>query len=297
MTEVPSKPHEAVSFSLKYTGELADEHELEGYDAAVAILGFQRSLALTTHLVVTGEIITQAPALKNARVALRAPIAGSWELLATIYLVGKGIHTLGTAPRDTPIGHMVSSVYDYVVSTITGVHVDYSTTIGAQLEQMKSEKIVLPQHKLDALAEKCETAVTEMHRPIVKSQSAIGARIASSTIGDWRAIGPVLDAETYEYIAYSATSDFAVDIAGLVSSYNSNSYKGRIYVSAEGRPISFELSLQARDMESTAAVAGSLEQNVVTRGRDGYIQFKALRVVSRSGRLKRYIIVQVGEDD
>lgn len=50
---------------LKFEGNLSDNHVLDFYDAARAMMGFQRSLALTTHLVVNGEIITQAPSLKK----------------------------------------------------------------------------------------------------------------------------------------------------------------------------------------------------------------------------------------
>ena len=94
---------EAVKFTLAYLGQDADRHEIDFYDLAQALIGFERSLALTTHLVLTGEIITQAPYLTGAKIVARPPQSGSWEFVALIYLIGRGVFKLGTAPRDTPI--------------------------------------------------------------------------------------------------------------------------------------------------------------------------------------------------
>ena len=37
----------AISFSLKYSGGEADDHHIDLYDVSQALIGFQRSLALT----------------------------------------------------------------------------------------------------------------------------------------------------------------------------------------------------------------------------------------------------------
>jgi hypothetical protein len=62
-----------VRFSLVFEGEEADTNRLDFYDAADALTGFQRSLALTTHLMLNGEIIVQAPSLRGARIYLDVP--------------------------------------------------------------------------------------------------------------------------------------------------------------------------------------------------------------------------------
>ncbi|WP_455750023.1 DUF7946 domain-containing protein [Rhodobacter capsulatus] len=56
-----------MEIKLSYTGRTAEAHQLDFYDAAQAMVGFQRSLALTAHLVINGTIITQAPSLKGAK--------------------------------------------------------------------------------------------------------------------------------------------------------------------------------------------------------------------------------------
>jgi len=73
-----------ISFTLSFEGRDTDRHEIDFYDVAQALIGFQRSLAITTHLVLNGEVITQAPSLKNARVFATPPEEGSWKILATI---------------------------------------------------------------------------------------------------------------------------------------------------------------------------------------------------------------------
>lgn len=54
----------SINFDLSFGGGITDRHQIDFYDVSQALIGFQRSLALTTHLVVNGEIITQSPSLK-----------------------------------------------------------------------------------------------------------------------------------------------------------------------------------------------------------------------------------------
>ncbi|GEM_PF-3603819 len=58
----------ALEITLSFDGASADDNVLDLYDGAQALVGFQRSLAITTHLIVNGEVITQAPSLKNAQI-------------------------------------------------------------------------------------------------------------------------------------------------------------------------------------------------------------------------------------
>lgn len=73
-----------MSMSLSYDGALADNNVLAMYDAARALAGFQRTLALTAHLIINGEIITQAPSLKGASIISSTPEEGSWKVTAII---------------------------------------------------------------------------------------------------------------------------------------------------------------------------------------------------------------------
>lgn len=129
-----------IDFSLSYAGENADDHQLEFYDAAQALIGFERSIALTTHLALNGKIITQAPSLSGARIIVTPPIAGSWEIVAAV-IVGSATaaYKLGTAPRDTPLGHLVSSLYDYAIKRTLGFPVSYDETLGVQYDAARRQ--------------------------------------------------------------------------------------------------------------------------------------------------------------
>jgi hypothetical protein len=285
-------------FTLSYTGENANANEIDLYDVSYALIGFQRSLALTTHLVLNGEIITQAPSLKGGQVLARAPEAGSWKVTA---LVITGFWTIGTAPKDSPLGNLVSSVYDYVISESLGFHVDYGKTLGQQIAEHKASSAPVPrieQHKLDALVEKCTTAITDIHRPIVKTRTASEAVITTHVNSEIVRIGRPLNAETYEYIHEAFTDEITQVITGRVSSYNSNTFKGRIYVAAEGRPIAFELSIAARSTTAVRLIVASLSQNAINDHKNEWstVHCVVQRNTSRSGQLKSYTILQVSHD-
>jgi hypothetical protein len=289
----------ALEITLSYTGNLAEQNEIDLYDIGQALIGVQRSLALTTHLVLNDKIITQAPSLEGARILALPASEGSWKLTAQVALIATALYHLGTAPKDTVLGNLISSAYDYVISETLGFHVDYSKSLGQQYEELQKTKALTPpelsESRMDSLTEKCEVAVREMHRPISKSETATTAHLIASVGESQRVIGRPLTRETYEYMAYTTTDDSASEFEGFVSSYNMNTYKGRIYVPQFGRPVPFELSQTARDPRSILRITSSLSANAQARraGTDGGIRFRAFRNFSRSGRLKSFYITQI----
>jgi hypothetical protein len=72
----------ALEVTLRFRGQTSDQHAIDLYDVSQALIGFERSLALTTHLILNDEIITQAPALKGAKYLLvhRKQEVGSLQL-------------------------------------------------------------------------------------------------------------------------------------------------------------------------------------------------------------------------
>lgn len=293
-----------ISFALSYTGRASDRHEIDFYDIADALVGFQRYLALTTHLIVNNQIITQAPSLKNARIYAQPPEDGSWKLQASIVMVGTslaavagGVFAVGTADKDTPMGNLGRSVYEYVVSELTGVHVDYEKTIGQQYREEKKRNPDFPeltQSKLDSLVEKCQSAVYRMHRPISSSKTAKQAEIYyDDGSGEIKSTGSI-DANTYDYMSFNKRDVREVVVLGKVTSYNVNTFKGRIYVPEEHRPIPFILVEAARMPESVNLVASSLAasaRDVMSNSSD--LRCFVLRNRSRTDRLKSLIITHV----
>lgn len=277
---------------LKFEGKLSDNHVLNFCDAARAMTGFQRSLALTTHLVMHGEIITQAPALKEADILVSTPSPGSWEIIASI--VGAA-WVAGTASKDTPLGHMLYSIYDYIISSTLGFHVDYEKSLFQSYRENLTEKGITPE-KLESLMEKTESSIGDMHRPIVASQSATSAKLFRLSRSGVDQIGPDMTSLSYDYIARTIRRDELIEHQGLVSSYNVNTYKGRIFLPDEQRPIPFELDEVAKNRESVQIITSSLRTNATSRREsEGLIALYGRRLESSTGRLKALIVNKVEE--
>ncbi len=283
---------------LAFTGSEADQHQIDFYDVAQALIGFQRSLALTTHLLLNNKIITHAPALKGASIRVSPPIAGSWEIMALISLTSAGAYKLGTTPKDTPIGHLVYSAYDYVINAILGFNVDYDKSLGQVYEQLKSQQVsvpILPPDRFDTLMEKCEVAVKEMHRPIVWEETASSAHIFAIVGEQLVEIGQPLSQATYEHIEFTVRSELAYVIRGRVSGYYSNPFKGRVFLSEHGRQVPFELMENARGKATLALITESLTANTLypTNRELGYLTFHAHFLTSKAGTLKRLHVTSV----
>lgn len=282
------------TFTLSFEGGMADEALIDFYDAAEAIDGFQRTLALTTHLALNGEIITQAPSLKNARILVAPPEEGSWKITA---MVLAGLYMAATAPRDTPLGHLVGSIYDYAVSQSLGFHVDYETSLWQQyLELKQNDPTLIPplESKVDALIEKIEAPIKAIHRPLVASETASQVKIERKVGTSRLPLRTPLTPETYQYVSFTSRDERPRTIEGRVSSYNVNTFKGRIFDFALGRPVPFELADVARDLWSIGLITGSLNANALSRLRgEGDLQCRAFADESRTGIVKRYLITDV----
>lgn len=290
-----------VKFELSYSGEDADDHEIDLYDVSQALIGFQRSLAITTHLILNGEIITQAPALKGAKIFAFPSEEGSWKIQAGILVLGTAAYQVSTAPNNTPLGHLVYSAYDYVISESLGFHVDYNKSLGQLYEESKKNKIELPvvrEAQLDSVIEKCSTAITEIHRPIYKTKTADTARITTNINNQKVPLNPVFSFESFQYIIEEFTEDEVSVIRGFVSSYNSNTYKGRIYVPEEERPISFELAEYVRAESSIQLIVDSLRANALRNYEAEPIEVfcKVQRITTKAGHLKKYKVLAVSDE-
>ena len=290
-----------IKFTLSYEGNDADDHEIDFYDVGQALIGFQRSLAITTHLVLNGEVITKALALKNARIIALPPEEGSWKVLATIAFLSTSSCSILTIPKDTPLGHLVYSAYDYVISETMGFHVDYEQSLGQQYEALKKEENktipIIEQSQLDSVIEKCEYAIGEMHRPIVKSETAKKARILYNINDRDIPFKASLTYQSYEYIRHTNQSNTPEKISGKISSYNINTFKGRIFVPDEARPIPFMLSDEVKKPSCIERIMGNMTQNARDRFKRGHnsgeIFFTVFKNTSRSGRLKSYYVLEI----
>lgn len=277
-----------IEFELVFEGGRADEGLLEFYDAARALAGFQRSLALTTHLAINGEIITQAPSATGFEIFVPPPIRGSWKTVALI--VFSSSITISAAGKDSPLGQIVTSLYDAALYNTMGFHVDYTKTLQQQYSE-HFEHNDITEEKIDSLCEKIESSVADMHRPIVISKSA-NSGIVRRCGRDKLEVGPYLSVETYNYVRQSTLSDDIEVIQGYVSSYNINTFKGRLFSLVEHRPISFELDDRAKDSRTVGALTTSQHLNGQKRNDpQALVEFHCRRIVSANNKTKRYLVL------
>lgn len=288
---------ELLNISIKYCdGNHAKNSSIDLYDLSMALNGFHRSLALTTHYFLHHEIITKAPFAKDVQIISTPPVEGSFEIDATVLITGAAVSALpvlykiGTAPKDTVLGHIVWSLYDLVIHKSTGQHVDWDKSLYFQ----SLEKHELETNRIESLAQKVETSVKNIHRPI-KTRSALSSSIA---IDDQRAIA--LNSQTLDL-----TNKLIIDtdprmISGRVAGYSANTRSGMVYSEEEKRAIPFELE-RGIDIDSTTLTKSLVLYDTIKSkrrrgGRSGFFKFNAKRVVNQAGTTKRYYVTYVYTD-
>lgn len=189
-----------------------------------------------------------------------------------------------------------------------GFDPNFDETLGKQIERARDSdtKLNLPrdlnQSRFDAVIEKCENGLKSMHRPIAFSATADRASV------DWRIGGKTgqfdsyFDMKTYQYISKTVTKEDLEEYSGYVSSYNSNTYNGRLYLPVENRTVGFKLANNAISVDSIRLLTSSLRSNAIARRSSasvgsGDVVLRGFRNESINGRLKSIHVVDVYEND
>ncbi len=66
-------------FELSFNGNWANNNQIQFYDVAQALVGFERTLSLTTHFLLSGDVITQSPSSKSFSLIALPAEEGSWN--------------------------------------------------------------------------------------------------------------------------------------------------------------------------------------------------------------------------
>ena len=283
----------SLQFSLTFNGASSDKHLIEMYDGAKALAGFQRSLAITTHLVLNNELITQAPSLKGATIYMPVAEEGSWKTLAII-AIGTTLTAAGTASKDSLYGHLVASGYAYVTNAALGFSGNYETPLQEQIEAYNSvHDKKLDISRFDGAIEKAENSIIDMHRPIVKSETAYTGKVKQENEEeDLAPKFPILNIETHNYINYTRLDDRPITLQAKIPSYNINTFRGRAYLPDLGnRTIPLTLLDTAKNATNVWKITDSLSRTANTN--DGFVFLTFFRNESSTGRLKSIRVLSV----
>ncbi|QPZ92371.1 DUF7946 domain-containing protein [Thioclava electrotropha] len=291
-------------FDLRYEGRWADRNGIEFYDVAQALIGFERVIGLTTHLLLNGKVLVQSPSKHGFSLVALPADEGSWKWTVGLALgFGQVVHAFGTAPPDTAFGWLTKSAVEYVIQETLGFSPNFDETLGKQIERYKQGSHRVPVsrdlsiERFDSLLEKTESGVKALHRPIIQSGSAERANFDFRSAAQEANLDVYVDADTFDYVDRVITSEDFSDFRGVISSYNSNTYKGRLYVEDEKRTIPFELAENMRSLDVISAITRSLSRNAQARAgsrrNNQEICLQGLRNETPTGRLKSIYVIEL----
>lgn len=257
---------------LKY--EFADSiGALDAYEAARALLGASRALAISTNLFVNDEVISKAPSLKRAKIELRPIRSGILEF-----------------PIDILIP-TVAGIRDSIYAAIFWDYTKYifSRTLGKKEPNIKSEaKSVLDRQggAVDAAVDRISAAMLEAHRPIGR-----GAKHAIFVNGDNNNI-TIIDSTSQEFLEHEIFDEKTINFEGTISSFNANTNIGGIFIPSEERVVRFNANYEEIFTDnSRAAIAESLVSYVARNPKTVRMRGHAIR--TRTGDLKRIHAISV----
>lgn len=283
---------------LQYEGRSADQHVMDLYDFSVALRGFERGLALTSHFVLNNEIITQATAVRGVKILCSPPEAGSFKIPAYITAAGVAVYSIGSLEPNNPLGHLIYSVYDLAIHEATGQPLDYGQSLREIYEnalEQGSEGLLMPSKtQFESLVEKVEPSIAEIHRPITGEGTA-----TSGTIQDTRAMendseNLVLSEKTYSALRYRYRTKEVQKIIGRVSSFNMNTFNGRFVIEDVPRPISFHLTPGGRTEKGVGLIGESLAENIRSKDSEAArIIFDCFFDQTRTGRVSKLVVLGV----
>ena len=280
---------------LQYEGRDADHHLIDLYDFSVALRGFERGLALTSHFVLNNEIITQVTAVRGVKILCSPPEVGSLRIPAYLAATGLAVHSIGSLEPNNPIGHLIFSFYDLAVHEATGQPLDYTKSLREIYEtalERGSEGLLIPSRtQFDSLVEKVEPSIAEVHRPIVGSGTAISGFINDSEALSRGGQKLLLNEKTHASLRYRSRSKELIPIVGRVSSFNMNTFNGRFVMEDTARPIPFFLTPAGRAEKSVRLIGESLAENIRDRNSNSsIILFDCFLEQTRTGRISKLVV-------
>lgn len=252
---------------FKYENGSADDGRLDLYDGSISLGGIARSLTITTHALINGEIRSRADTAGGANFYLLAPKRGSFVFEAGIFVVGA-----------------ISSglFYDFIKYAFT-------EAVGKLDELANPPRPSVQQHLEPTVGELpavLEPSLIDVHRPIRKS-----SEITLSVMKPRGEMLVLFDADTGNFLQPHNAS-MPDPIVCNITRYNTISRWGKLYDRSENRVISFYLVPELSERERSLITWSLHERNL---NRECTLYLKVEAVVSPNDRIKRYIVTKVSD--
>lgn len=266
---------------VSYRGGLASDHLLPSYDGATSIYGFSQGVAIATHAFLNSEVVSRATALKKAKIVMKPARQGSFIFELIILMEAYPATSTAGVALSAPV------FYDFIKASFkraTGfLDAEPETTHLKKIYQRKDPPpLKKPPVDLDELAETLEGSLQRAHRPIGDEGT-----IQQIDIGSPKQKLIELNADTKDWVNTQETDARLEVFTGNVTRYNTISRNGRAFVDQLDRvvPVRPDGDFSAGDLQFlTWSLHGS---NIGTRNK---LEFRARRVVSASGKVKRLLL-------
>jgi len=270
-------------FKIKYTGGLADENVLPGYDGATSIDGITRALHIATHAYMTGEVTSRATALKGATIHMKPARQGSFIFELIVLMEAYPATSTAAVALGAPM------FYDFIKTAFRRA----TGSLDAEPETVSLAKIYdriqPPPLKrpadFDELSEILEGSLQSAHRPIGEvgdDDCVTGIQISTP-----RNQLVTFDTESKDWVNTREEALGLEVIRGNITRYNSLSRNARVFVDQFQRviPIRPDSDFSIGDLQLlTWSLHGS---NIGARNK---LDMRVRRVSSASGKVKRLLL-------
>jgi len=263
---------------VKFTGDVADQHQIPAYEGGQAIEGIARSLVLIGHYLAEGHIRKRVPFSRGVQVLLRPPRAGSFDAIFGFSidpeLIGTAFGWLGGAAASGIVGAFAYDLIKQTINTVVGEKHN-PTTEGLRLLDEKRGGDV------DALADAIEPAIRQAHNVIGYGAQAIHIYHGPVTISNF-------NSRTKEYVNSTVHSERPDIKLVSVAMYSANTKNGRVFDVELGKTVPISIIRDATP-RTPSVISSSLDRYV--RRADNRIYIKYYADKDAEGRIKRYRVI------
>lgn len=265
-------------FVLKFTGDVADQHQIPAYEGSQTLEGVGRSILLIGHYLAEGHIRKRVPFSKGVQVLLRPPRPGSFEAIFGFsvdpQMVTGAFEWLGGAAGTGVVGALAYDLIKKTISTVIGASHTPTTQALQDLDAKRGGDI-------DALADAIEPSIRQAHNIIGNGARNVHIYQGPVTITNF-------NSRTKDYVNTTIKSEKPEVKLVSASMYSANTKNGRVFDLELNKTV--PISIISESNPRTPSVISSSLDSYVARRTDNKIYIKYYADKDSEGRVKRYRI-------